>query len=358
MVQNILFLSGQPYLPQMIGGMQSTTHALAQALIARGYNISILAALMPNGWLGVRGRLMLKALGKKAVPDRYGTYPVYRAWEPWKAVSEIVATVKPDIALVSVKNPVKIADALQAHDIPILFDLKDVEFETLGGDLSKFAHVHSVANSQFTADKYREAFGLDPRVIYPLVDKERYRVDNEGKFVTFINTHKWKGLDTALEVARLCPTIDFEFVETWPLQSEQLTALTEQLASLPNVKFTRVQKDVRVIYRRSRLVLAPSQWEEAFGRMGLEPQISGIPVVASKIGGLPEAVGAGGVLIDPNAPAEVWANEIKALCADDARYQALSRQSLKHSQSLAFNNDQQISLWVDMIERAAQSNRD
>ena len=38
-----------------------------------------------------------------------------------------------------------------------------------------------------------------------------------------------------------------------------------------------------------------------FGRIAVEPQFSGIPVVASDRGGLPEAVGPGGVLIDPAA---------------------------------------------------------
>ncbi len=357
MVQNILFLSAQPYMPQMFGGMQSTTHALTQALRQRGYNATILASLMLSGWLGWRGRFLLKALRKKAVLDQFESYPVYRAWKPWEAVSEIVPKVKPDVAVVSVKNPVKIAHALQKNEVPILLDLKDVEFKTLGGDLSELSHLNAVANSQFTADKYRDAFGLDPKVIHPLVDKDRYRVVSARKYVTFINTNPVKGLDIALEVARLCPEIAFEFVETWPLKPEELTALTLGLATLPNVIFTRVQKDVRVVYRRSRLVLAPSQWEEAFGRVGLEPQISGIPVIASKIGGLPEAVGSGGVLIDPNAPAEVWANEIKGLCEDQARYEALSQKSIAHSKSQAFENDHQIGLWLDMIARTARSNR-
>ena len=357
MVQNVLFMSAQPYMPQMFGGMQSTTHQLTQALTDRGYDVSILAALMPNGWIGWRGRLLLKALRKKAIADRYETYPVYRAWEPWDAVSETVTAVKPDVAVVSVKNPVKIAKALQENDVPILLDLKDVEFDTLGGDLSELSHLHAVANSQFTADKYHEAFGLESTVIHPLVDKDRYRVESERKYVTFINTNALKGLDIALGVARLCPDIEFEFVETWPLKPDELSALNESLASLPNVTFTRVQKDVRVIYRRSRLVLAPSQWEEAFGRVGLEPQISGIPVVASQIGGLPEAVGEGGILVDPKAPAEVWAKEIKALCADKTRYEALSQKAISHSQSQAFDNHHQIGLWAEMIERAGRSSR-
>jgi Glycosyl transferases group 1 len=44
------------------------------------------------------------------------------------------------------------------------------------------------------------------------------------------------------------------------------------------------------IYSSTSLLLMPSQWEEAFGRVALEACANGIPVVVSKIEGIPEAV--------------------------------------------------------------------
>ena len=62
--------------------------------------------------------------------------------------------------------------------------------------------------------------------------------------------------------------------------------------------------DMRSVYARSRLVLVPSQCDEAWGRIVTEAQISGVPALASDAGGLPEAVGPGGILMPRNAPPE------------------------------------------------------
>ena len=55
-------------------------------------------------------------------------------------------------------------------------------------------------------------------------------------------------------------------------------------------------------YRTSNLLLVPSR-HEPFGIVALEAIASGCPVVASRIGGLPEAVGDCGLLVPPGDPA-------------------------------------------------------
>ena len=59
-------------------------------------------------------------------------------------------------------------------------------------------------------------------------------------------------------------------------------------------------------YAQARILLVPSVWEEAWGRVVTEAQLSGIPVLASAIGGLPESVGPGGILVPPGSDVEVW----------------------------------------------------
>ncbi len=54
--------------------------------------------------------------------------------------------------------------------------------------------------------------------------------------------------------------------------------------------------DTRSVYAATRVLLVPSQWKaETWGRVASEAQFSGIPVLASDVGGSPEAVAPGGV---------------------------------------------------------------
>ena len=66
-------------------------------------------------------------------------------------------------------------------------------------------------------------------------------------------------------------------------------------------------------YAQARLLLVPSVWEEAWGRVVTEAQLNGIPVLATAIGGLPESVGPGGILIPPGSGIEVWNAHLRKL---------------------------------------------
>jgi glycosyltransferase involved in cell wall biosynthesis len=69
---------------------------------------------------------------------------------------------------------------------------------------------------------------------------------------------------------------------------------------------------------RARAVLAPSICYEGAGRAVLEAYASGVPVLASRIGGLTEAVqdGGSGLLVAPGDPG-AWAAAIDRLADDD-----------------------------------------
>jgi len=74
----------------------------------------------------------------------------------------------------------------------------------------------------------------------------------------------------------------------------------------------------------------PSVWEEAWGRVVTEAHLSGIPVIARGIGGLPEAVGPGGILVDPSAPMDSWLNALAQLWDKPEEHRALSLAALEY----------------------------
>jgi glycosyltransferase involved in cell wall biosynthesis len=158
-----------------------------------------------------------------------------------------------------------------------------------------------------------------------LIQPGRYATSVSGNEVLFVNPVPEKGVDLAFQIAALCPRRRFRFVEGWPLDARRWEALQERARTLPNVTLQRSSQDMRPIYAATRVLIVPSLWQEAWGRIVTEAQLNGIPVVASRIGGLPESVGDGGVLLGMTAGAAAWAAEIERLFDDSGHHAAMSR---------------------------------
>ena len=169
---------------------------------------------------------------------------------------------------------VRMALAARPTKIPLLLNLQHVEFHDHCGSFADLGNIPCVANSQFTADRYREAYGVEPRVVHPLMDARNYRTETTRENVTFISPHPLKGVDLAIAVARQCPEIPFSFVESWRLSPDERRALKGKLADAPNVKLRAPVRDMREIYGKCRILLAPSRWEEAYGRVASEAQFN------------------------------------------------------------------------------------
>jgi D-inositol-3-phosphate glycosyltransferase len=102
-----------------------------------------------------------------------------------------------------------------------------------------------------------------------------------------------------------------------------------------------VERDVRwlgVLHRdeladllaAASLVLMPST-SETFGLVALEAGASGTPVVASRVGGLVDAVGQGGALLDTRNP-QAWAQELARMLEDDAGRATLGVAAREHAE--------------------------
>jgi Glycosyltransferase Family 4 len=110
----ILFATGHGYLPQRVGGSETSSHELILALQEQGHHCAVLSALQGNGWLAFRNRVAMKLTRNRLIADRKPGYRVQRAWFPDRQVEQALAREKPDVVLVQAGEPLRMAQALRA----------------------------------------------------------------------------------------------------------------------------------------------------------------------------------------------------------------------------------------------------
>ena len=154
------------------------------------------------------------------------------------------------------------------------------------GLLSQAAAI--VCPSQYLSAYIERWTGLSARVVdVPVYGEgpfEEYRGVNSGH-VVLVNPCAIKGITIFERLADLLPNMTFGAVPTWGTSSDDLN----RLASLRNVRLLPPSDDIDDVFQHVKVLLMPSLWDEAFGRLCVEAMLRGIPVLASDVGGLPEA---------------------------------------------------------------------
>jgi glycosyltransferase involved in cell wall biosynthesis len=176
-------------------------------------------------------------------------------------------------------------------------------------------------------------------VLPPSVDLPRRSVESTGRFVTFVNPLYEKGLDLFLELVRRftseLPKQRFMVVESRGTAEQVRRVRGIDLHALPNVVVQPATRDMAAVYRRTKVLLVPSLWREAYGMVVTEAHLRGIPVLASSRGGLPEALHGACRPLPPLAPEDVpgqrrrvidrWAGELRKILLDEQHHRSCVR---------------------------------
>lgn len=350
----ILYASERPPYPFFLGGAVRCAHQLlremaqdlGQTCMAVGgadYAVTPWAYPAPEDYaaLEIKGTCLspLAALGLSGErnPALDCGYPVQVLPDFLDTLGQAMDAYQPDLVWAQLDGAREVLEIARRKGVKGLCFVHDAEFDPAELRAIVDMGCSLVASSRFLADKAYAATGLRPRVVYPPMNLYfDTRGDAQG-FVTLINAHKVKGLDTFLEVARRLPKVRFLLQESWKLKDDALAALQTRLAELPNVTFRHRVSDMREVYRATRLLLAPSVWEEGFGMVAVEAQSCGIPVIASVRGGLPESVGDGGLLIKDYRNVEAWVATLESVLDSPVRYAELSAKAHAHARSADFS---------------------
>ncbi len=254
---------------------------------------------------------------------------------PMLSGTPIVRTVHSTIA--GQREAIRIFESLgQSPDVTERWQLaiepflRTAEWSTLHRPGLLFPVCHFAANHLVSQGIERSRM----RVIHNGVDSERFRpeappgaapaAEVHGPTVLFVGRFTMvKGIGTLIQaiprVIREVPAVTFQFTGTVPPQLDQWFSLAPELRR--HLKFLGYVPDesLPALYRGATVAVAPSllDW---FPFTVLESMAAGAPIVASRVGGIPEAIAGGedGILVDPGSP-ELLAEAIVQLLQDPER---------------------------------------
>lgn len=201
-----------------------------------------------------------------------------------------------------------------------------------------------VTNSQFSARLCRRFYGKgqDYHVFYPPIDMSQYQPATiEGTYILMAKLDRDKGADIFYKLVEALPGEQFAVTGTVS------NAVKQQLATYQNVTYLGHQEDMAAVYRGARLVIMPHLCLEAFGRVAIEAQACGVPVIGSHRGGIPEAIGKAGLVVRDHQNAEAWIQAVKDLLQDPERRQAYREEGLKRAPD--FSIEVQGAIWHQFI---------
>ncbi len=287
-----------------LGGSGIVASELADRLARRGHQVFLFATELP----------MRLPLGSpvRFVAVEVPNYPVFPAPLYTLALAGALerAIREEDLELIHTHYAIPHAVAAELASegsIPLVHTLHGTDVTLLGIDpayqaltsraLRKAAAVTAV--SQNLAQQAQRSFGVSPRVIYNAVDAGRFRPnpkarrfwagEDEFLLVHASNFRSVKRVGDIVHVfARIRQKIKARLVlvGTGPERAEALS-IAHSLGVDGSVTSLATAKNPEEIIGSADAFLLASEYE-GFGQSGLEALACGVPVVATRVGGIPE----------------------------------------------------------------------
>jgi glycosyltransferase involved in cell wall biosynthesis len=192
---------------------------------------------------------------------------------------------------------------------------------------------HFIAVSCFVGSRLKIQENISEKkisIIYNGVDLERFsrltnpdsklklkqellKLDSPTFVVSFIGQLiQEKGIHVFLQAAeKLLETRDdILFLAVGDIQQMGISENEIQQRWSRGIRFLGSRDNVEDYLRASDLLICPSIWQEAFGLVLAEAMACGVPVIAARMGGIPEVVSHlnTGILVPPGDPAELIKN--------------------------------------------------
>ncbi len=308
--QRIYLIHNSTYYPGSGGGDKSN-RLLVEALAVEGHLVRVFTRLERFGEaeheayvseLEMRG-ILWRAWGDVGVRFELAgeeVCVVTRDARLRQVLDEDLRQFRPDVILCSTDDPAHLffETALQQEGARVVYLVRATIALPFGPDASSLSPERTerlrladavVGVSEYVARYCREEGGLEA-VHVPISLADHANPPELGRFenpyVTLVNPSAVKGLPIFLGLADAIPEVQFAAVPGWGTTASDLAAM----ALRPNITLLDAVEDISEILMLTRVTLVPSLWAEARSRMVVESLSRGVPVMASDVGGLREAM--------------------------------------------------------------------
>jgi glycogen synthase len=169
-----------------------------------------------------------------------------------------------------------------------------------------------------------------------------------------------KGIFQLLDAARRLPEgVQLVLCASSPDTPELLTRLQTAVSGRPQIRWINAMlpvEEVVQIYSHAAVFVCPSIYEP-FGIINLEAMACGTPVVASRVGGIPEVVvdGETGWLVEPGDPAAL-AEALRTALVDPERARRMGEAGRRRVEA-HFSWDRIAALTMDVYRQAIEDHR-
>jgi L-malate glycosyltransferase len=337
-----------------VGGSGVVATELATSLARRGHEVHVLSSEIPFRLRDSKGLVTVHAVETPA-------YPLFREPQYVLSLSTKIVNVARAHALDIVHAHYAVPHAAGAYlarqilashgaRVPkVVTTLHGTDITLVGGDPSYRETVAfcieqsdgvTAVSESLRDDTYRHLRLTSPIVVVP----------------NFLDCGRWvPAFDAALR-ARLCPPDRYDSLllhvsNFRPVKRlDRVEALAREAGIAEHVEILGEQDDVRGLLSVADVFLLPSA-QESFGLAALEAMACGLPVVASRVGGLPEVItdGSTGFLRAPEDHAGMAAAVLDLL--DDPSLRERIAHLARASVVDRFDEDRVVPIYEALYER-------
>lgn len=254
------------------------------------------------------------------------------------AVRRAITEFAPDIVVTAEEDAEVVIDVAREKGVPSAFLLFHA-----GWSRERMVDVSArtdlvVFDSEFLLERYQKGLLCPSCRIYPPFNWKEWRAKRSSyRYVSMVNPSPEKGVNIFLAIAGALPSQDFLIQGGWH-------PLAVRLDDTPNVTyrprdFARLGNGMEHFMGNTRVLLVPSQMDDALPTVAIQALHNGIPVIGSRKGGIPEVIGDGGILVDDYGQPEAWVAALTRLDSEPDSYGLASRQARQSAARFSYRRE-------------------